>query len=82
MKRDKTKPQDAGKLLRNTKRLRLWSIIGGAAVGVQTLLSVFTRPEEPGMVLFHVVLAVGCIGYGLSLTPRIRRLSQIEEAIK
>lgn len=80
MKRDKTKPQDAGKLLRNTKRLRLWSIIGGAAVGVQTLLSVFTRPEEPGMVLFHVVLAVGCIGYGLSLTPRIRRLSQTEEA--
>ena len=82
MKRDKTKPQDAGKLLRNTKRLRLWSIIGGAAVGVQTLLSVFTRPEEPGMVLFHVVLAVRCIGYGLSLTPRIRRLSQTEEAIK
>lgn len=80
MKRDKTKPQDAGKLLRNSKRLRLWSIIGGAAVGVQTLLSVFTRPEEPGMVLFHVVLAVGCIGYGLSLTPRIRRLSQTEEA--
>ena len=82
MMRDKTKPQDAGKLLRDTKRLRLWSIIGGAAVGVQTLLSVFTRPEEPGMVLFHVVLAVGCIGYGLSLTPRIRRLSQTEEAIK
>lgn len=82
MKRDKTKPQDAGKLLRSTKRLRLWSIIGGAAVGVQTLLSVFTRPEEPGMVLFHVVLAVGCIGYGLSLTPRIHRLSQTEEAIK
>ncbi|MDT8852725.1 hypothetical protein RN053_19665 [Pantoea dispersa] len=82
MKRDKTKPQDAGKLLRKTKRLRLWSIIGGAAVGVQTLLNVFTRPEEPAALLFHVILAVGCIGYGLSLTPRIRSLSQTEEATK
>lgn len=80
MKRENAKPQDAGKLLRNTKRLRLWSIAGGAAVGVQALLGIFTRPEETGTVVFQVVLAVGCIGYGLSLTPRIRSLSQNEEA--
>lgn len=82
MKRDKNKPQDAGKLLRNTKRLRCWSIIGGCAVGLQALLSVFTRPDESGAVLFHSILAVGCIGYGVSLTPRIRSLSQTVESEK
>ncbi len=82
MKRDKNTQPDAGKLLRNTKRMRFWSIIGGIAVGLQALLSVFTRPDEPGAVLFQALLALGCIGYGLSLTPRIRKLSQTGEALK
>lgn len=82
MKRDKNTQQDAGKMLRNTVRLRRWSIIGGVAVGLQALLSVFTRPDEPGAVIFQSILALGCIGYGLSLTPRIRKLSQAVEIPK
>lgn len=78
MKQDKNTPQDAGKLLRNTIRLRRWIIIGGVAVGLQALLSLFTRPDESGTVVFQAILALGCIGYGLSLTPRIRSLSQTE----
>lgn len=80
MKRNKNKAQDADKLLRNTIRLRRWSIIGGVAVGLQALLSVLTRPDESGTVFFHTVLAIGCIGYGLSLTPRIRKLAQAGES--
>ena len=82
MKRDKNTQPDADKLLRNTKRLRCWSIIGGVAVGLQALLSVFTRPDEHRAVLFQALLALGCIGYGLSLTPRIRKLSQTGETSK
>lgn len=82
MKRDKNKPQGAGKLLRNTIRLRRWIIIGGVAVGLQALLSVLTRPDETGAALFQALLAFGCIGYGLSLTPRIRKLSQTRETPK
>lgn len=76
MKRDKNKTHDAGKLLRNTIRGRRWSIIGGVAVGIRALLDSLTRPDESISILFHVVLALVCIGYGLSLTPRIRKLLQ------
>lgn len=82
MNRDNNVSQDAGKQLRNTIRLRRWIIIGGVAVGLQALLNIFTRPEEPGSVLFQALLALGCIGYGLSLTPRIRKLSQAVEIRK
>lgn len=82
MKRDKNESQDAGKQLRNTIRLRRWSIIGGVAVGFQALLSIFTRPDESGAVLFQAILAMCCICYGLSLTPRIRKLSQSVEIPK
>ena len=82
MKQEKTDSLDVGKLLRNTIRQRRWSIIGGVVVGAQTLLNIFTHPDESGAVLFHVILALGCIGYGLSLTPRIRKLSQAYEEIK
>ncbi|WP_157060569.1 hypothetical protein [Pantoea sp. A4] len=82
MKQDRNKQQDAGKLLRNTIRMRRWSIIGGTAVGLQALLSVLTRPDDSGTVLFQAILAIGCIGYGLSLTPRIRSLDQASEVEK
>ncbi|NUU67938.1 hypothetical protein HQN64_17705 [Enterobacteriaceae bacterium BIT-l23] len=78
MARNKEKLADPGKVLRNTIRLRRWTIVGGIAVGVQTLLNAFTRPESPAMLIFHILLTLGCIGYGLSMTPRIRQLSQAE----
>ncbi|MBP2169678.1 hypothetical protein J2125_002870 [Erwinia toletana] len=75
----KQQQEDTGKILRNTIRMRRWLIIGGIAVGAQALLNAVTRPESSGALIFHSLLALGCIGYGLSMTPRIRRLSQSGE---
>ena len=80
MKQNKNHPQDPDKLLRNMILLRRGCFIGGAAVGLKTLLGVFTRQDEAGSILFHVLLALFCIGYGLSLTPRIRKLLHTEES--
>ena len=73
--RDKKKSGNTEKMLLNTIKMRRWLIIGGIAVGVQGLLSIFSYPESNAYI-FKAMLALGCIGYGLSMTPKIRRLSQ------
>lgn len=75
MAQDKSQPENRDKMLRNTIRMRRWLIIGGIAVGVQALLSLFSQPGSNAFI-FHSILALGCIGYGLSMTPKIRRLAQ------
>ncbi|MGK3112530.1 hypothetical protein [Candidatus Pantoea formicae] len=75
MKQDKQKPADKDKVLHNMIKMRRWSIIGGLAVGAQVLLNIVTDPGS-NISIFQAVLALGCIGYGLSMTPKIRKLSQ------
>lgn len=65
--------KDTYKALRNMIRLRRWIIIGGLAVGAQALLSFLANPESNAYV-FHSILAIVCIGYGVSMTPKIRRI--------
>lgn len=67
--------KDTDKTLRNMIRLRRWIIIGGLAVGAQALLSALTNPESKEYV-FHSILAIVFIGYGISMTPKIRRIRQ------
>ncbi|MGV3346230.1 hypothetical protein ACGVWS_11010 [Enterobacteriaceae bacterium LUAb1] len=81
MRWNKNKPQEANKLLRNTIRGRFWLITGGILTGLQTLLDIFIRNnDESGYLTYQAVFAIFCIGYGLSLTPKIRKLSQTLEA--
>lgn len=74
MKPDKQKPADKDKVLHNMIKMRRWSIIGGLAVGAQVLLNIVTDPDST-ISVFQSLLALGCMGYGLSLTPKIRKLS-------
>ena len=76
MTQDEKEPENTEKMLRNTLKMRRWLIIGGIAVGVQALLSIFSDPESNAC-MFQSILALGCIGYGLSMTTKIRRLSQV-----
>ena len=75
MKQDKKKPADKDKVLHNMIKMRRWSIIGGLAVGAQVLLNIVTYPDS-SISVFQSLLALGCIGYGISMTPKIRKLSQ------
>lgn len=70
--------QGAEKTLRNIILSRRWLMIGGTVTALQALLTAFTRPEAQGALLFQSLLALACLGYGLSLTPRIRRMKQGE----
>lgn len=77
MKMDKPVPGKNDKILINNAKMRKWLLIGGLAAGIQALLSMFTHPGSY-YYIFQMVIAVFCIGYGLSVTSQIRRLLRSE----
>jgi hypothetical protein len=77
MKMDKPVSEGNDKNLANKVRMRRWLLIGGFAVGAQALLSIFTHPDSY-YYIFQFVIAFFCIGYGLSMTSQIRKLSGSE----
>jgi len=77
MKMDKPVPSKNDKILINNARMRKWLLIGGLAVGIQALLSMFIHIGSY-YYIFQRVIAISCIGYGLSVTSQIRRLLRSE----
>jgi len=77
MKMDKPVPGKNDKILINIARMRKWLLIGGLAVGIQALLSMFIHIGSY-YYIFQMVIAISCIGYGLSVTSQIRRLLRLD----
>lgn len=61
------------KLLKNTQRMRFWLCIGGGASALSAILNTLTGDT---LSLFSLLLPVGCLGYAILLTPRIRKIQQ------
>ncbi|KAA8998498.1 hypothetical protein FJU30_15970 [Affinibrenneria salicis] len=62
------------KKLRGTASMKRWFFIGGAAAALSGLLDYATSPSGEPYLFFQILLAVGCIGYGVFLSSRIAKM--------
>lgn len=74
---DKPVSKGNDKMLVNKVRMRKWLLIGGFALGAQALLGIFNHPDSY-YYISQLVISFFCIGYGLSMTSQIRKLSDSE----
>ncbi|ENW6032977.1 hypothetical protein ACFLXR_004494 [Salmonella enterica] len=79
MRPDENRSEETRKILQKKIGLRRWMIIGGLVIGLRASLNLYSPPGTVFPVL-ELILALGSMGYGASLTPGIHNLSRKDDS--